>query len=61
MGADHPALTHGWHAPEYAPDGALWCWSDGDAVVPLVSDGPCLLEVILSEITTYIDGDRLAA
>ena len=45
--ADHPALTDGWHAAEYAADGAPWRWSDGDAVLPIVSDGPCLLEITL--------------
>jgi hypothetical protein len=53
--ADHPALTDGWHAPEQACDGASWRWSAGDAALPIVSEGPCVLEIVLSETTTYLD------
>lgn len=55
LGADHPALTDGWHGAEQADDGACWRWSGGDASLPIVSDGPCVLEVMLSETTTYLD------
>jgi len=55
IGADHPALTDGWQAVEHTPDGAPWRWSAGDADLPVVSDGPCMLEITLSETTTYID------
>jgi hypothetical protein len=62
LGADHPALTDGWHAVEHSPDGVPWRWSEGDAALPIVSDGPCVLEIDLSETTTYLDGPlRLAA
>jgi Hint domain len=60
--ADHPALTDGWHAVEHATDGSAWRWSGGDASLPIVSDGPCVLEVTLSETTTYLEStERLAA
>jgi len=55
LGADHPALTDGWHAVEHTPDGAPWRWSEGDAALPIVSDGPCVIEIDLSETTTYLD------
>ncbi len=61
IGADHPALTDGRHAPEHAPDGTPWRWSDGDAGVPLVSDGPCRLDIVLSETMTYVEAPGLAA
>ncbi len=62
LDADHPALTDGWHAAEYANDGAPWRWSGGDALLPIQSDGPCLLEITLSGITQYIDsGTSMAA
>jgi len=54
LGADHPALTNGWHAVEHSPDGVPWRWSEGDAVLPIVSDGPCVIEINLSETTTYL-------
>ncbi|HMH17780.1 MAG TPA: chorismate synthase [Burkholderiales bacterium] len=60
LGADHPALTDGWHAAEHAADGAPWRWTGGDAVLPIISDGPCLLEITLSAAATYLD-DFLAA
>ena len=55
LGADHPALTDGWHAVEHSPDGVPWRWSEGNAALPIVSDGPCVLEIDLSETTTYVD------
>ena len=62
LGADHPALTVGWHAAEYAEDGSTWRWSDGGGVLPILANGPCLLEITLSETITYLaDGARLAA
>ena len=61
-GADHPALTDGWYAPEYTEDGAPWRWTTGDAVLPIVSEGPCLVEITLGSDLTYLDdGDHLAA
>jgi hypothetical protein len=62
--ADHPALTDGWHAVEYAPDGSPWRWSGGNATLPIMSDGPCVLEVTFSETTTYrhaVDQNEMAA
>jgi antigen 43 len=62
LSADHPALTDGWHGAEQAGDGACWRWSAGDAALPIVSDGPCVLEIMLSETTTYLaDAASLAA
>jgi antigen 43 len=61
MGADHPALTGGWHAPERSADGLMWRWSNGDAMLPVLSDGPCSVEIALSETSTYIESSRLAA
>ncbi len=55
LGADHPALTDGWHRAEYSPEGAPWRWTDGDAALPIVSNGPCLLEIALSGATTYTE------
>jgi hypothetical protein len=55
LAADHPALTDGWYAAEHTPGGAPWRWSDGDAVLPLVSDGPCQLGIALSETITYVE------
>ena len=54
VGADHPALTDGWHAAEYSADGATWRWTRGDADLPIVSNGPCLLEIALGGDMTYI-------
>jgi hypothetical protein len=54
IGADHPALIDGWHTVEYAPDGTPWRWNSGDAVLPIVADGPCVLEITLSETTNYL-------
>jgi hypothetical protein len=50
--ADHPALTDGWHAAERQLDGGTWRWSDGDALLPIVADGPCLMTIDLSEPAT---------
>jgi len=62
LNADHPALQSGWHAAEHAPDGAFWRWTEGDAVLPIQADGPCAVEIALSETTTYIESaSRLAA
>jgi antigen 43 len=55
FGADHPALTDGWHGVEYTRDGAPWRWSAGDAALPIVSDGPCVVQVTLSQTTTYLE------
>jgi hypothetical protein len=39
-----------------------WRWTGGDAALPIVSDGPCLLEITLSAVMTYAGtGGRLAA
>jgi hypothetical protein len=59
--ADHPALTAGWHAPEYSDDGAVWRWTDGDATLPIAADGPCAVEIAVSGTTTYRQDIRLAA
>lgn len=59
--ADHPALRDGWHAAEYTATGAPWRWTGGDAALPIVSDGPCLLEITLSATMTYADEGGLAA
>ncbi|MSP03159.1 MAG: Hint domain-containing protein [Acetobacteraceae bacterium] len=61
MPADHPALTDGWHAPETAPDGAVWRWSGGDAALPIASDGPCVVEIVVSETTTYLESPHRQA
>jgi hypothetical protein len=61
LGADHPALTDGWHAAEYSGDGAAWRWTSGDAMLPILSDGPCLLEIGLSAVMTYADEGRIAS
>src|SRR6185312_3446029 len=59
--ADHPALTEGWHAAEYSENAAPWRWTTGDAVLPIVSDGPCLMELTLGTGLTYVDDEcRLA-
>jgi antigen 43 len=55
VGADHPALTDGWYAPEHALDGTPWRWSDGDAVLPLLAEGPCQMDIVLSETMTYVE------
>ena len=62
LGADHPALRDGWHAAEHGADGALWRWSTGNAALPLKVETPCMVEIALSDTTTYIaDTQRLAA
>jgi len=53
IGADHPALTDGWHGPEYSSGGACWRWTNGDAALPIVSDGPCVIEISLSTDLMY--------
>ena len=64
--ADHPALAHGWHAPERA-DGAVWRWTKGHGTLPVgVVSGPVVVDVMVSETTTYLIDDapaegRLAA
>jgi hypothetical protein len=52
--ADHPALTDGWHAAEHQPGGGTWRWSDGDARLPIVADGPCLMTIELSEAGAWL-------
>jgi antigen 43 len=59
--ADHPALIDGWHAAEFSGDGAPWRWTAGDAVLPIVSDGPCLVEITLATGLTYLDDAGLLA
>ena len=55
--ADHPALACGWHCPEQA-DGALWCWTKGNAVLPTgVVAGPVVVDVVVWETTTYLIDD----
>jgi len=62
LSADHPALRDGWHAAEHMENGAFWRWSTGDAVLPLVTSGPCMMEIALSDTATYIESaQRLAA
>ncbi|MDR3532299.1 MAG: Hint domain-containing protein [Rhodopila sp.] len=52
--ADHPALAHGWHAPERA-DRALWRWTKGHAALPIGAvEGPVIVDVMISETTTYL-------
>jgi len=60
MGADHPALRDGWHAPETAADGSLWRWSTGNGELPIELDGPCAVQIALGGTTSYIV-DRVAA
>jgi hypothetical protein len=61
VGADHPALIDGWHAAEHTATGAPWRWTAGDAGLPIVSDGPCLLEITLNACMTYIGHGGLLA
>jgi antigen 43 len=61
LGADHPALRDGWHAPEHGADGAVWRWSAGNASLPIQAEGPCMVEITVSETATYIENSRLAA
>jgi hypothetical protein len=51
LDADHPALLHGWHSAEHAPDGAPWRWTDGSGELPIAADGPCLMEIALCGTT----------
>lgn len=56
--ADHPALARGWHAPERQGD-ALWRWTTGLAALPVGSiEGPVVVEVTVSETTTYLIDDE---
>ena len=55
--ADHPALSHGWHAPERAGN-ALWRWTMGNGALPIAKeDGPLIIEVTVAETTTYLIDD----
>ena len=51
LALDDPRLDDGWWKPEHA-DGALWRWTDGDAVLPPL-DGPGILTVALGETLPY--------
>ena len=62
VNADHPGLRDGWHGAERMADGMFWRWSNGDASLPFVTATACIVEIALSETTTYIeDGQRAAA
>jgi hypothetical protein len=63
--AGHPALSKGWNAAE-AADGAVWRWTRGRGEIPLTANaGSVIVDVLLSETTTYIlddqEAQRLAA
>ena len=52
--ADHPGLSRGWHEAE-RDGGALWRWTNGDAVVPLSGlTGPAVLEIRLAGSMRYV-------
>ena len=51
--ADHPALRDGWHTVERLGT-AMWRWSNGNAALPVVSNGqPVVLEVQVGDTATY--------
>jgi hypothetical protein len=51
---DHPTLSRGGHEAE-RDGGALWRWTNGDAVLPLPQfSGPTILEIHLGSAMTYI-------
>ena len=52
--ADHPGLSRGWHEAE-RDGGALWRWTNGDAVLPLSGlTGPAVLEIRLAGSMRYV-------
>ena len=50
---DDPRLAEGWWSPE--SDGTQsWRWTNGNALLPLVSSTPVLLEITLGETPSYM-------
>jgi hypothetical protein len=55
---DHPRLSHGWWAVERDRAG-LWRWTDGNAVINFLGEGPAVFEVVTAGGLDYPIGQDL--